>query len=123
MVLILFSFLRKNAAPNEQPLVTPAPVEVIATPPSIRVSSNQVSSPSAQEAVTVNEDAKKGELINILPYSGAYFSFDFDFVKNTFVLTLDKSNIVAGNNNFDVFLKNNGIQNQSWFKDLQIIYQ
>jgi hypothetical protein len=84
---------------------------------------NQVHPPSAQELKIINENSKKGDLINILPYTGTYFSFDFDFAKNSFVLTLDKNNITAGNNNFDTFLKNNGVPNRSWFNDLLIIYK
>jgi hypothetical protein len=103
--------VKRNVMPTITPFLNPG--EAVST----------FSKPSKNELEDIKKYGKVGDLINLLPYTGSYFYLDFDFAKNTFVLTLDKNNIAKGNSNFDVFLKKNGIQDRSWFENLNIIYK
>ena len=121
LVFIAMTFLNlggKISKPTVVPTITPyypeiSPGEAVST----------FTKPSASESAEINKYGKVGDLINILPYSGSFFYLDFDFAKNTFVLTLDNNNVEKGNSNFDSFLKKNGIQDRSWIENLLIDYQ
>jgi len=82
-----------------------------------------ISKPSKSGQIELNKDSALGNLVSKLPYTGRYFYFVYDFPKGSFVLTLDKNNITQGNSNFDAFLRNNGIQDRSWFINLSVVYQ
>jgi hypothetical protein len=116
VVLVLDIFFNNGGLKqNKIPAITPAlnPGEAVST----------YSKPTKNEQIELDKSSKLGSLIPKLPYNGSFFSFAYDFSKSSFILTLDKNNIAQGNNNFDVFLKTNGIQDRSWFINLIIEYQ
>lgn len=58
------------------------------------------------------------KLANKLPYNGDYFTLFFDHSTSKFYLTLDKNNVGEANKKFDEFLKENGILDRSWIRNL-----
>ena len=68
----------------------------------------------------INKSYDVGQLINILPYSGKDFSLSYSFSTNSFTLYLKSGNEGSGNQEFDAFLKKNGIINRSWFNNFNL---
>lgn len=69
----------------------------------------------------VEINRKVGELLNKLPFSGKNFSLFYDYYDGSFVLYVNPVNKDAGNQEFDMFLKDNKIE-RYWIKGLFITY-
>lgn len=69
----------------------------------------------------LNRDSKVGQLIHQLPYSGQFFTMDYSFSSNQFVVTIQQGQESQSNQELDLFLKQNGIENRSWIKNLTFI--
>jgi hypothetical protein len=67
----------------------------------------------AKEQANPDPLQKAADLRSKLPYKGTNFSLDFDYDKQTFVLTLKKSNQAAGNSEFEQFIQANGVDKKS----------
>lgn len=117
IVLVLDIFLNNGGSLKQKTIPVPTPI------PNPGQAISTFSYPSMDEQTELKKNGILGNLISKLPYNGVYFSFVFDFSKNSFVLRLDKNNITKGNSNFDVFLKNNSIQDRTWFDNLSVVYQ
>jgi len=125
-VFVFYLFLsktdkRQGPAP-QTPWASPTAVPPVYKSPEVPL--------PATEGVTVpsnDPDAKKasavGKLLDILPYSGAYFSFDYDYSSNTFILLLKGSDYSLGNKEFDTFLQENKVENRAWIENLEIKYE
>jgi hypothetical protein len=71
-----------------------------------------------------NEKSKKiGALLTKVPYQGKYFYFDYSTDDLGFKVILDKDRVLEANQEFNTFLKQNGVESQSWFLDLKIEYK
>lgn len=64
-----------------------------------------------------------GRLLSKLPYSGSNFSMSYSYDTNQFTVVIKVTNQIAGNQEFDQFLQNNGISNRSWIHNLVLTYQ
>ncbi|QQG44517.1 MAG: hypothetical protein HYW86_01205 [Candidatus Roizmanbacteria bacterium] len=74
------------------------------------------------ESPIVEKEAAVGRLLNLLPYSGKNFKMINDYNKAQYVVTIPKSKEKEGNEEFDAFLKKNGIQDRLWIrKNLLVI--
>lgn len=67
--------------------------------------------------------AAVGRLLTKLPYQGTLFSMRYDYTSNMFYVALTKSNQVQSNQEFDLFLKNNGVDSETWVTPLTKLYQ
>ncbi len=61
-----------------------------------------------------------GDLIEKLPYSGKNFSLYYILNTSQFVLYISPRDSTGGNNEFDAFLKQNGVDDRSWIENLVI---
>lgn len=59
-------------------------------------------------------------LIDKLPYFGTNFTLSYSFSGANFILYINPKEESAGNSEFDLFLKKNGIDSRSWVENLFI---
>lgn len=71
----------------------------------------------------LNKDTATGSLLNKLPYKGVNFSFVYYYEINRFTLVLKQGAEQQGNEEFDRWLKDNGINDRSWFRNLDVTVQ
>ena len=122
MVFILFLFSNNTKTgpySNPSPTAIPTIRPVVPTPTQEEAVGTFVK-PSGSDAVEIDKNRLKGDLINILPYSGKYFTLDYDFGNYVFILRLDKNNLPLANQEIDAFLKQHGIESRSWLDNLQV---
>ena len=62
-------------------------------------------------------------LIEKLPHEGNYFSLSYDFSKDSFMLLLNTTSSATGEAEFESFLKQNGVLDESWLQNLIRSYQ
>lgn len=75
------------------------------------------------EAPLQKQGEKIATLIKLLPYTGNNFKLEYRIADNTFIVTINKNNQQVGNQEFDVFLKSQGIDNQTQLGQISIVYQ
>lgn len=73
-----------------------------------------------EEKEMLDQSAKAGALLNLIPYQGANFKLDYDYKRLTYVLTLKNERTVEGNQEFDSFLRSHDIADRSWFSRLEV---
>lgn len=78
---------------------------------------------SPQDIIKMNNQYMVGQLIKLTPYNGKNFSLYYSFNDSLFTLYLNPANQNEGNKEFDLFLKKNGIDDRSWFDNLQTTTQ
>jgi hypothetical protein len=71
----------------------------------------------------LNQEYLISSLINHVPHQGRLFTLDYNFNNATFLLTLNKNNLTEANTEFDSYLKQNKIDNRSWFENLVTSYK
>lgn len=69
------------------------------------------------------KSTKAGLLLEKVPYKGKLFTFDYSTDDLAFKVILDSSQVLEANQEFDAFLKQNGIEDKSWLRDLKIEYK
>jgi hypothetical protein len=74
-------------------------------------------------APTLEVHKKTGALLDIVPYRGELFTFDYRDRDLTYVVTLDRNRVLEANQEFDAFLRDNGIEDKEWFTRLKIEYR
>lgn len=74
------------------------------------------------EVQTNQQSSDVMSLLNKTPYYGKNFAFFYSYSGNYFTLYVSPNNKVAGNAEFDQFLKQNGVENRSWIYDLRTVY-
>lgn len=131
LVLILISIIWLKVK-NKQEVVPPMPTM---TPTAVGTSKPQSSNfepinrPESREEyqtistsdrVFLDQSSKVSDLINKLPKKGSFFSMSYNFKGSRFLAVLDKDNQARANEEFDRFLSENGINNRSWFRSLDI---
>ena len=79
---------------------------------------NNMEQINQKDQQTLNESAKVGQLLKLVPYTGSYFSLDYNYDTGDFILKVDPNHKTEGNQEFDQFLQNNGVQSRSWIKDI-----
>ena len=128
IAIIIFSLLNRPNAPKKIPLITPtptiSPIQKTTTQnnnPESPVSDNFYRTP--QEKQRDNKMSFVTSLIGHLPYNGKFFTLDYNFNNATFVLTLNKNSLTEANNEFDAYLKTNGINDRSLFENLITTYR
>lgn len=72
-------------------------------------------------AKEMQESSDVMSLLNKLPYYGKNFAFFYSYEGNYFTLYVNPSNQAAGNAEFTLFLKENGIENKSSIYDLRVV--
>jgi hypothetical protein len=70
------------------------------------------------EAPELERRKKSGALLDVIPYKGKLFTFDYDYSKGAYRVTFNKDNA-----EFNSWLKEHGIEDKSWLFNLQIAYQ
>ncbi|MEK7160231.1 MAG: hypothetical protein AAB702_02010 [Patescibacteria group bacterium] len=84
------------------------------TPPS--------SSGGEEEHYEIEKEPEKGEeiskLIDKTPYFGTFFSFTYDFNTALFTVNFDPANENRGKEEFNEFLKQNGVPDMSYIESL-----
>lgn len=65
------------------------------------------------ESIQVEESTRVGALLGIVPYQGEYFSLDYNYDTFNYVLTLQRDFLEQGDEEFDEFLKDNGISDRT----------
>jgi len=73
------------------------------------------------DKIQLNQQSLVSRLITTLPYRGKAFSLEFSFNSGKFLLILNQKDLTAANSEFDNYLKQNGIQDRSWFGNNLII--
>lgn len=105
---------------NTQTQTSPTPTPYAEQSEGYKNSTSQI---NKQSAPLIQHDSAVGTLLNKLPYKGTNFSMSYDFDTNSFVVIINKFNQDEGNKEFDTFLKNNGVMDRSWIKNLNLSYQ
>lgn len=72
---------------------------------------------------TIKIDREIGKLLNKLPHIGKNFRMDYSYSQNQFTVTINNTNRNTGMTEFNQFLLSNNIKEQSWIKNLQIVYE
>jgi len=111
IIIIISNFFKK---PTTNTTILPSP----------SVAPNNASSGYSTSADQLLEDKKNfqiGLLVNKLPYHGNNFSLYYKYNTDEFILQLNPNSAAAGNKEFDLFLKNNGIGSRMWFHGLILI--
>lgn len=75
------------------------------------------------EAPELKRRKKSGALLDVIPYRGKLFSFDYDYSKGAYKVTFNKDNVLEANNEFNAWLKEHDIDDKSWLFNLQIEYK
>ncbi len=75
------------------------------------------------EAPIHDRGEKVGKLLEKVPYQGQNFVFVFDNSTYSFKVTISNDKQQEGNQEFDEFLKTNGIQERAWIQDLVVEYK
>jgi len=78
------------------------------------------------DPVAIKQSRQSGlvyEMAQGLPYEGVNFSLFYSFDDDFFTLYLNPNNTVGGNNEFEKYLKSNGVENSSWIPNLNTVYQ
>lgn len=105
-LLLIFNLI--TSTPRNIP-ITPTPTNV---PPGSSKTEYEMAEPIKGEEIS--------KLIDKTPYKGAYFSFTYEPNEALFYLYIDPANESRGNKEFNEFLKQNGIDDRTLIKDLQI---
>lgn len=123
-------FLTRNAQPESvpEPLATPTLVPVdtkiyptISEDPREGTGLEESKTPSIAEKE--NRSYLVMSLTQKLPYRGLYFSLSYDYDRGVFLLIYSRANLSKGQENFNVFLKENGIKDFSWIENIIVSYQ
>ncbi|MBI4004603.1 hypothetical protein HY358_00535 [Candidatus Roizmanbacteria bacterium] len=71
------------------------------------------------------KEEKVGSLLFIVPYKGVNFSITHDYSIAKFIVIIPKAKEREGNQEFDEFLKKNGVEDRSWIRSnlLEIRYE
>lgn len=82
----------------------------------------QKSLPQIREAEKeqLRKDSLVGIFIQKLPYFGKSFSIGYDIDTNQFIAQIKQGEEQVGNEELDQFLKENGILDRSWLKNLTV---
>lgn len=64
--------------------------------------------------------SKVGGLLDRVPHSGKLFTFEYSYQTGKFTVTLLKGQLPQANAEFDAWLKENGVQDQSWIQKLDV---
>lgn len=118
LIIIFILFVLRiftTSAPN--PTATPTPTLIPGQPASENYNID------AKTKQKLNQEYFVSNLVNSVPYKGKFFALDYNFNNATFLLTLDKNNLVKANAEFDAYLKENSIANRSWFDNLVTSYK
>lgn len=75
------------------------------------------------QAPQIKKDALVGQLLSKLPYHNDFFTLSYDYSTNKFFLILDQAHSDEANKKFDEFLKENGILDRSWIRNLEVKYR
>jgi hypothetical protein len=75
------------------------------------------------EAPELERRKKSGALLDVIPYKGKLFTFDYDYSKGAYRVTFNKDNVLEANTEFNTWLKVQGIEDKSWLFNLQIAYK
>lgn len=75
---------------------------------------------SSEDEQTRERGIKVSQLIDKMPANGTYYRAKFDFPNNTFILSIEKNHKQQGNDEFDQFLKQNGVDNRGWLPHLAV---
>jgi hypothetical protein len=118
LLLILF-----HASTGKQPIsLFPGPTPVIVNTGGESSASDSGGPGTMDEATkeALDQSYLVGKLADKLPYYGTNFNFYYSYSRNIFMLYLKPANKQAGNVEFDAFLKQNGVNNRSWIKNLVV---
>src|SRR3989338_4885686 len=69
------------------------------------------------DKIRIKQEEAVSQLIKKIPFEGANFYLEYSFKAGEFTLTLNRDNLAAANQEFDQFLKDNGVAERSWFED------
>lgn len=75
---------------------------------------------TAEGKEITRKESLVGNLLDKAPYNGKNFSFYYSYEKSEFVLYLPTTTQVAGNQEFDAFLKQNGVESRTWIRHLTV---
>lgn len=123
LIFIIFSF--GGSEKIQEPNVNfPTPTIFLISPqktPGQEASSDDYSLTPKEQAEEVKKFATI-ELVNIVPYTGNFFTLDYDYDNAKFVLKLDKNNTRDANKELSTFLNAHKIKDLSWFENISISY-
>lgn len=69
----------------------------------------------------IRRESLVGKLLDKLPYFGNNFSLKYDISSNRFTATIKQGSEEAGQKQLNEFLSANGIEDQSWIRNLDIV--
>lgn len=72
---------------------------------------------------SIDKNQQVGKLLEKMPYSGKFFTLKFDFEKANFIVTFNLQKRTEAEEEFDDYLKNQGIEDRSWIDNLVTIIQ
>lgn len=140
--VIIGIFLLRKKSEKQPPIIVISPTPIVSimlssVAPSITVTllptfprvSGALDGPQAGvDYYSIDPETEKqyvqlGKLLEIVPYQGTNFSFIYDIDKNNYIATISADNKIVGEQEFDTFLKGNGIENRTWIHNLVIEYK
>lgn len=128
IIIITVSLFSKASSPKENSTISPTPITTSTgsqtTPPNnLDAPTNDIFYRTPKEKQQDNQMSFVTDLISKLPYYGTLFTLEYNFNTATFILSLDATKLNEANNEFDVYLKNNGIADRSLFDNLVTTYK
>lgn len=79
-------------------------------------------SADAAMADELEQSTKVAGLLDIVPYQGTLFRFDYSYDLLTFQLFIPRDEATAANTEFEEFLQSQGVD-RSWITDLEIVLE
>lgn len=76
-----------------------------------------------EEAPLTAKEAAIGRLLDQIPYKGTAFQIDHDYSAAQYIVTISQDKKQEGNQEFDEFLKKNGIESRDWFRKELLVIQ
>lgn len=130
LIALFIMFLAKGGS-SEQPsgsLVTPTLVPVdTKIYPTISEDPREGTGLEESKIPSIEEKENRSYLVmNLtqkLPFQGLYFSLSYDYDRGDFLLMYNRANLQQGQENFNAFLKENGIKDSLWIENIIVSYQ
>ncbi|EKD84573.1 MAG: hypothetical protein ACD_38C00193G0002 [uncultured bacterium] len=126
VAVALISLIIGQLSPQKPPVPTNQPIPVFNPSPASSVLDSRPVGGESYQKVTKDDldqfrkDSLVSKLIKMLPYTGTNFSLEYDYSTNRFFYALTSGQEARGNEELDLFLKNNQVESRTWLKNLML---
>lgn len=123
LILLFILALASKNYPTPTPQIAPISPTTLITqklpstiPAQGEVYKKSVNAIEKKESPIIVKEAAVGRLLDLLPYKGKFFLMKNDYNNAQYILIISKENEKEGNEEFDNFLKKNGVENRNWIR-------